>query len=56
MYYSVIVLYLVMFVYLSDPVKLDTGISVNCASWNENGSLFAIGGAQVSEVFTYITQ
>ena len=34
----------------SDPVKIDTGIVIQCASWSPKGSILAIGGAHQSSV------
>lgn len=34
----------------SDPVKIDTGIVIQCASWSPKGSILAIGGAQQSAI------
>ncbi|CAL8099606.1 unnamed protein product [Calicophoron daubneyi] len=30
----------------ADPILLDTGIEIACASWNENGALLAVAGLQ----------
>ncbi|CAH8431792.1 unnamed protein product [Schistosoma turkestanicum] len=31
-----------------DPVLLDTGIQITCSCWNEDGSMLAIAGTQIS--------
>ena len=31
----------------ADPVKLDTGMSVQCMCWNHTGSILAFAGSQI---------